>query len=146
MNDSQPNPLRVERTFPVPAEKVWRALTINEEMKQWYFQLPEFRAEVGFEFSFEGSSKSGTKYNHHCRIVEVVPNQKIAYSWDYEGYEGSSSVAFELFSEGDGATRVVLTHAGLETFPASNTDFAVGNFEEGWNAILGELLGGYLGK
>ena len=34
--------------------KVWKAITDKDEMKQWYFDLKDFKAEVGFEFQFLG--------------------------------------------------------------------------------------------
>ena len=76
---------------------------------------------------------------HLCKITEVIPNKKLTYSWRYEGYEGNSFVTWELFPEGN-RTRVRLTHEGLETFPASNPDFAKSNFEQGWTEILGDML------
>jgi len=106
-------------------------------MKQWYFKLPEFKPVVGFEFQFEGGPPEKT-YLHFCKITEVVAGKKITYSWRFDGYEGISCVTFELFTEGD-KTRLRLTHAGLETFPAIN-DFARKNFEEGWHYITGTSL------
>jgi len=50
-----------------------------------------------------------------------------------------------LFAEGN-KTRVKLTHTGLETFPASNADFAKGNFVQGWTHIIGTSLKEYLEK
>jgi uncharacterized protein YndB with AHSA1/START domain len=38
----------IERTFKAPVAKVWRALTDVDEMRQWYFDLKEFRPAVGF--------------------------------------------------------------------------------------------------
>jgi uncharacterized protein YndB with AHSA1/START domain len=69
-------------------------------MKQWYFDLAEFRPEVGFEFSFTGQGQKGVQYLHHCKVTEVVVGKKLTYSWRYEGYEGMSYVHFELFAEG----------------------------------------------
>jgi uncharacterized protein YndB with AHSA1/START domain len=31
---------------------VWKAITNAADMKQWYFDIPGFKPEVGFEFSF----------------------------------------------------------------------------------------------
>jgi len=45
-------PIVIERTFDAPVAKVWKAITDKDAMKQWYFDLPEFKAEVGFEFQF----------------------------------------------------------------------------------------------
>lgn len=138
-------PFVIERTLNAPVEKVWGAISDNNEMKQWYFNLPDFKAEVGFEFSFKGGPDDGPQYIHQCRVMEVIPQRKLAYSWKYEGYEGDSLVTFELFPEGD-KTRLKLTHSGLETFPAANADFARKNFEMGWNEIIGKLLPNYLGN
>jgi uncharacterized protein YndB with AHSA1/START domain len=32
-------PFVIERTFNVPVERVWKAITDREEMKQWYLTL-----------------------------------------------------------------------------------------------------------
>ena len=37
-----------------PVAKVWKAITDKDDMKQWYFDLAEFKPEVGFEFQFKG--------------------------------------------------------------------------------------------
>ena len=47
-------PVVVEQEYNTSIDKVWNALTIKEEMKYWYFNLPEFYAEEGFEFQFYG--------------------------------------------------------------------------------------------
>jgi uncharacterized protein YndB with AHSA1/START domain len=77
-------PLVVERTFDAPVALVWRALTQVEDMRRWYFDLKEFKAEVGFEFAFVVEHE-GTTYDHRCKIVEVIPQKKIAYNWRYHG-------------------------------------------------------------
>lgn len=135
-------PYVIERTFNAPIDKMWKAITDKNEMKQWYFDLSDFKPEVGFEFQFEGGP-DGRIYIHLCKVTEVVPGKKITYSWRYDGYEGISYVTFELFAEGD-KTRLRLTHAGLETFPVSNPDLAKENFAAGWTAIIGTNLANYL--
>jgi uncharacterized protein YndB with AHSA1/START domain len=135
-------PFVIERVFAASPEKLWKAITDKNEMKQWYFDLGEFRPEVGFTFRFEGGPDHKT-YIHICEVTEVIPLKKLTYSWRYEGYEGISYVTWELFPEEKG-TRLKLTHAGLETFPVSNPDLAPGNFAEGWKDIIGNQLRKYL--
>lgn len=135
-------PLIVERTYNAAIDTVWAAITDNSQMKKWYFDLEAFVPEVGFAFQFTGGPED-RQYLHLCKVTEVIEGRKIAYSWRYDGYPGESVVSFELFEEGD-KTRLKLTHEGLGTFPASNTDFARSNFEGGWNHILGTSLKGYL--
>jgi uncharacterized protein YndB with AHSA1/START domain len=132
-------PFIIERTYNAPVSKVWKAITDKDEMKQWYFDLAEFKPVVGFEFQFTGEGHKGEKYLHLCKITDVVPGKKLTYSWRYDGYEGNSFVTFELFEEGN-KTRLKLTHEGLETFPANNPDFAKESFAEGWTYIIGKSL------
>ena len=133
-------PFIIEKIVNAPVSKVWKAITDQKEMKQWYFDIPGFKAEVGFKFQFYGEGKTGEKFLHLCEITDVVKNKKLTHSWRYDGYEGNSFVTFELFDEG-GKTRVKLTHEGLETFPrTAHDDFAKENFAEGWTHIVGKAL------
>jgi uncharacterized protein YndB with AHSA1/START domain len=127
----------IERTFNAPVARVWKALTDAEDMRRWYFDLKEFEPEVGFEFEFTVEHE-GVNYHHLCRITEVVPQKKLAYTWRYQGHEGDSLVTFELFADGD-KTRLKLTHEGLETFPKLPA-FARKNFMKGWTEIIGASL------
>jgi uncharacterized protein YndB with AHSA1/START domain len=132
-------PFIIERTFNAPIEKVWQAITEKEKMKQWYFDLAEFKAEPCFEFQFL-AGKENKKYLHVCKITEVIPGKKLTYSWRYDGYPGNSFVLFELSEEGK-KTKFKLTHAGLESFAASNNhDLDAKNFAEGWTQIIGTSL------
>jgi uncharacterized protein YndB with AHSA1/START domain len=131
----------IERTFNAPVARVWKALTDVEDMRRWYFDLKEFKPEVGFEFEFIVEHE-GMKYHHLCKITEVVPQKKLAYTWRYEGYEGDSLVTFDLFADGD-KTRLKLTHEGLETFPKLPA-YARENFVKGWTEIIGSSLKGFV--
>jgi len=136
-------PVVFERVYNAPSEKVWKAITDRDEMKKWYFDIAAFKAEPGFEFTFTGQGHKGEKYVHLCEVKEVIPEKKLSYSWRYEGLPGNSLVTFELFSEGD-KTRLKLTHAGLESFPTGNADFAKESFMGGWDYITGTSLKNYL--
>ena len=127
----------MERTFNAPVGRVWTALTDVNEMRQWYFDLKEFKPEIGFEFEFVVEHE-GNNYHHLCKVTEVIPQKKIAYTWRYKGEPGDSLVTFELFPEGD-KTRLKLTHSGIETFPKTPA-YARKNFEAGWTAIIGSEL------
>ena len=127
----------VERTLNAPIARVWRALTDVDQMREWYFDLKEFKPQVGFEFEFVVEHQ-GNSYHHLCSITEVVPQKRIAYTWRYKGEPGDSLVTFELFGEGE-KTRVKVTHTGIETFPKTPA-FAPKNFEQGWTAIIGTEL------
>lgn len=142
----KPEPIIVEKIYNAPVDRVWNAITNNDEMKKWYFDIPEFKAEPGFEFRFYGTGKQGQKFLHLCKVVEVVDRKKLSYSWQYEGYEGNSLVTFELFAEQD-KTKLKLTHEGLASFPVTaHNDFAKQNFVEGWTHIIGNRLKNHVEK
>ena len=130
-------PIVLERILDAPVERVWTALTDVNEMREWYFDLKEFRPEIGFEFEFVVEHE-GNNYHHLCKVSEVIPQKRIAYTWRYKGEPGDSLVTFELFPDGD-KTRLKLTHAGIETFPKTPA-YARKNFEAGWTAIIGSEL------
>jgi len=127
----------IERILNAPVAKVWKALTDVDQMRQWYFDLKEFKPKVGFEFEFVVEHE-GNSYHHLCKVTDVVPQKKIAYTWRYKGEPGDSLVTSELFAEGD-KMRLKLTHSGIETFPKTPA-YARKNFEAGWTAIIGTEL------
>lgn len=135
-------PVIIEQLLNASVADVWKAITDKDQMEHWYFDLAEFKPEVGFKFQFTGG-KEGRSYLHLCQIIDVIDARRLTYSWRYDGYKGSSFVSFELLAEGD-KTRLTLIHEGLESFPASNPDFAKQNFVEGWTYILGTSLPNFL--
>ena len=133
----------LERTFDAPVGRVWTALTDVDQMREWYFDLKEFRPQIGFEFEFIVEHE-GNSYHHLCRVTDVVPEKRIAYTWRYKGEPGDSLVTFELFPDGN-KTRLKLTHTGIETFPRTSA-YARKNFEAGWTAIIGSELKQFVEK
>lgn len=133
-------PLIVEQEFNAPIELVWRAITEKELMKKWYFEVSDFKPEVGHTFQFEGGEE-GKRYLHLCKVLEVIPPEKLKYSWRYDGHEGLSYVTFLLSSIG-AKTKLTLVHEGLETF--THLDFSRKNFTTGWKYLIHESLKEYL--
>jgi uncharacterized protein YndB with AHSA1/START domain len=130
-------PLTIERTFAAPVALVWRAITNRDDMAKWYFDMENFEPKVGCEFRFVVEHESN-KYDHRCKITEVIPQKKIAYTWRYEGHKGNSLVTFELFPDGE-KTKLKLTHEGLDTFSKTSL-FARKNFLQGWTSLIGTEL------
>ena len=136
-------PVIVVQEYNTSIDKVWNALTNKEEMKYWYFNLPEFYAVNDFEFQFYGGKDENNQYLHLCKITDVSLQNKLSYSWRYDGYPGISFVTFEVI-EKDSKTTLKLTHTGIETFENENSDFAKSEFEAGWKYILHTALKNYL--
>jgi uncharacterized protein YndB with AHSA1/START domain len=137
-------PLIVERTFNASPEKIWKALTEKEKIKEWSFDMDDFKPDPGFEFRFYGE-KDGRKFLHLCKVLEVIKEKKLRYSWKYDGYQGESFVTYELIPEGN-QTKLRLIHEGIESFPSDNDDFSRENFTMGWTEIIGTLLKNFIEK
>ena len=121
-------------------ENVWQALTDPDAMKVWYFpQLRKFEPVVGFVMKFEDDRST---YRKHWQVTQVMNKRRLAHTWTYDGYPGTSEVIFELSREGD-KTLLKLTHSGLGSFP-DDPHFARHRFEEGWKSIIGYKLKNYL--
>jgi len=133
----------IDRTLNAPVARVWEALNDVDQIRHWYFDLKEFKPKAGFEFEFVVEHE-GHNYHHLCRVTEVIPQRKLAYTWRYKGERGDSLVTFELFAEGE-KTRLKLTHTGIETFPKTPA-YARKNFEAGWTGIATELENFLQGK
>ncbi|KAF0239198.1 MAG: hypothetical protein FD181_178 [Prolixibacteraceae bacterium] len=101
--------------------------------------------EVGFEFRFWGGTEN-RQYLHICVITEVIPVQRLCHTWSYEETPGITELCFEITPAGDNLSKLKLSHAGFETFPADNPDLDLKNFDEGWEYILGTPLKNYLEK
>ena len=136
----------LERIFNSPVEKVWKAITDINQMKQWYFpQLETFQPEKGFETKFN-IQHEGKDFLHIWKVIEVMPMKKISLEWKYAGYPGNSLVSFELFTEGN-KTRLVLTHEGIGSFmPGKYPELGKKNFINGWTSFMDKGLKEFLGK
>lgn len=132
-------PLILERSYHAPIEKVWKAITDRDQMKQWYFDFEEFKAEKGFKVQFTGGDEN-VQYLHEFEVLECDPPNKLSYSWTYPDYKGYSVLTWELFKEEADKTQLRLTHDGLESFPQENLNFRKESFTAGWNYFLNEAL------
>lgn len=68
----------VERDFPHPPMKLWRALTTPHLMAEWLMKT-DFAPEPGRRFTLSGDW-GGTL---DCRVLEIEPLRRLAYSWDH---------------------------------------------------------------
>jgi uncharacterized protein YndB with AHSA1/START domain len=113
--------VRIERHYPHPIDKVWRAVTASGHLTAW-FPTPveiDLRIGGGLRFAgFEGVDAAGT--------VEVLdPPRLLAFTW------GADRLTFEL-APVDRGTSFTLTHSFDDRAGAAS-------FATGWEACLGGL-------
>jgi uncharacterized protein YndB with AHSA1/START domain len=132
--------VKLSKIFNVSVGDVWAALTEMERMEKWYFTVPNFVLEEGHVFSFDAGG-----ILHGCQIIELKPNEILAYTWTHpENSQGTSVVRWALESLGATKTKLSLTHSGLESFADAGDLFKEENYEWGWNGFVGISLRNYL--
>lgn len=128
-------PIVVETIINAPAPKVWKAITTANDISEWLMYLKEFKPEAGFEFKFKGTDPKGKEYPTSCKIMEVIPNKKLSYTWSYDEFPAYSLVTYEL-NEENGRTNVKLTHEGLENIPAKHSEASKQKHYDGWIMLI----------
>lgn len=94
----------VEREFPHPPERIWRALTQPELIEEWLMKN-NFSPVVDhrFDLDFDWGSVA-------CRVLEVEVNKTLTYTWDAD--ELRSVVTWTLTPTGSG-TRLRMEQTGF---------------------------------
>ena len=142
MKTTEP-PVVVSQSFSHSRETVWKTITQPELMRQWFFDnIPDFKTEVGFETQFLISNE-GRNFTHQWKITEVIPQQKIVYSWSYPEYLGHAYVHFELTGHGQ-ETVLTVTNIVTEDFPDHIPEFKWESCQGGWTYFIKEQLPNFL--
>ena len=118
--------VRFEREYPHTVDRVWRMITVPEQMAQWFPTTVEVDLREGGEMRF--THPGGEMGPMNGRVVELDPPRVFAFLW------GEELLRLELAPAGDG-TRLTLTHL------ISNADEAARN-AAGWHVCLDKLGGG----
>ncbi len=110
--------LTVTRIINAPCAMVFRAWTEPEQLAQWFgpaeVELRDLKVEVkiGGAFRVHFVSKTG---DHIAtgNYREIVPNQRLKFSWSWEHYAMPDSVVTVNFEDLGQTTRLTLVHEGL---------------------------------
>ena len=71
----------VERDFPFPPERLWRALTQPHLIEEWLMKN-DFEPVVGHRFDLRADWGSV-----ECRVLAVEPNKTLSYAWEALGLQ-----------------------------------------------------------
>lgn len=135
MNDAPPasRSVVVERDFPWPPEKLWRALTQPHLIEAWLMKN-DFAPVVGHRFNLRGDW--GGVLDCEVRLVE--PERRLSYTWDFThedpAFDLRSVVTFTLEPTAAG-TRLQVEQVGFR--PEQKQAF--GGARAGWARFLDKL-------
>jgi len=128
--------------YPYPVEVIWECLTVPEILKQWSLSTGDFKAEVGFKWMEARKPKPKLNWDGkmYFEVLEVVPMQKLAYSFKGGPREGEITldtiVTWTLIPK-DNGTELHLEHSGFKGARMFFTSFIM---EMGWRKHVHKRL------
>ena len=127
--------VRIIREFDAPPEKVFRAHTDPELVKQWLgprrheMKIDHYDCRTGGSYRYLHVS-DGNEYGFHGSFHEVRPNELIVQTFTFEGQpDGVALEKLRLEDLGNGRTRLVATSL-VDSF-ADRDAFVASGMEEG---------------
>jgi uncharacterized protein YndB with AHSA1/START domain len=133
--------LVVKRRFKAPVEKLYAAWTDAEQMKRWFapgdMSVPSAEADVVIGGRYRVKmSESGSDCEFHTTAGvyrEVIPNQRLVFTWQWEGSELETVVTLEFKSLSANETELTLTHEGFDSEDTRD------KHAQGWEGCLAKL-------
>ena len=123
----------VDREFPFPPEKIWRALTQPHLIEEWLMKN-DFKAAVGHHFKLRGDWGGVLD----CEVLAVEPNKTLSYTWNFAhddaAYNLQSVVTFTLTPISTG-THLRMEQSGFRP----DQKQAYGGAKAGWQQFFAKL-------
>jgi len=129
--------LVVERLFPHPPEKLWRALTESPLLAQWMMNN-DFEPVPGRKFQFRNDPKPNWNGIVDCEVLVVDPMHRLSYSWGVgkgEGIAGLQWVVLWTLTPADGGTYLRMEQSGFGPDQQANYNGA----KYGWHKMFDGL-------
>jgi uncharacterized protein YndB with AHSA1/START domain len=126
-----PHALVIERQFPHPPEKLWRALTESPLIAQWLMNN-NFEPTPGHKFQFRADPVPNWNGIIDCEVQIVEPQKKLSYSW---GTLGHGTVVLWTLTPTEGGTQLRMEQSGFAPDQKANYNGA----KYGWNNFLNKL-------
>jgi uncharacterized protein YndB with AHSA1/START domain len=123
----------VEREFPYPPDKIWRALTQPQLIQEWLMRN-DFQPVVGHRFNLTGDWGGVLD----CEVLAVEPSNTLSYTWNFAhddaAFNLNSVVTFTLTPTSAG-TLLRMEQSGFRT----DQKQAYGGAKSGWQGFFGKL-------
>jgi uncharacterized protein YndB with AHSA1/START domain len=131
--------LRLTRLINAKREKVFRAWTDPDWVCRWFapgeMTVPnaDVDAKVGGNYRIQMQNNEGKLFITSGTYKEIVANEKLVFSWGWEGDDRYESVVTILLNDSEGGTELTLIHERLR-----NTE-SVEKHTQGWTGCLANL-------
>ena len=124
-----PRALVIERVFPHPPEKLWRALTENQLVAQWLMKN-DFEPVIGRKFKFQSEPVPNWDGVINCEVLIVDHLKRLSYSWITMGVE---FIVLWTLTPAEGGTQLRMEQSGF----GPDQQRAYQGAKYGWQNFLG---------
>lgn len=151
MNDAALKPdtqdIVVDEVLAHAPETIWKTLTTGELIGRWLMAPTGFEPVEGKHFTFQTKPAGAWDGIIHCKVLEVMPNERLVYAWkggheENVGYGSPlDTVVTWILSRTENGTRLRLVHSGF-VLPKNASAFKT--MGEGWKKVVhnvGDIAG-----
>jgi uncharacterized protein YndB with AHSA1/START domain len=131
--------LQVRKFIKAKRERVYAAWTDPELMKKWFapgtMTVPaaEANAIEGGQYHIQMRKESGELHTAYGEYQQIIPQQKLVFTWGWEGPNHYETLVTVEFNDKDGGTEVILTHERFKDAEDAR------HHTEGWQGCLESL-------
>jgi uncharacterized protein YndB with AHSA1/START domain len=122
------------RSLDAAPERVWRALTDDKELTEWYWPQ-SLHPSIDVDLRVDGAYRiaaSAPEMAVSGRYIEVAEPSHLVTSWQWDGEDAVSTVTFDLASDSPNRTELTVTHSGL-------APDEVESHRQGWSDCLNRM-------
>jgi uncharacterized protein YndB with AHSA1/START domain len=130
---SQIETIAFEIDLPHKPEKVWRALTDPDLLREWLLPVIGLELTPGAEFTFKTQPYPGWDGTVNCRFIEIEPLRKLRYTWTVPFLD--TVVTFTLTPTASG-TQLTIVQSGFNAEQKRES----GGARYGWKMMGGKLV------
>jgi uncharacterized protein YndB with AHSA1/START domain len=131
--------LRLSRIIAAKRERVFQAWITPALMQQWFcpgdmsVPLAEADPRVGGAYKVRMQNSKGEVFTTVGVYREIIPNEKLVFTWGWEGPERHETLVTIELSDRDGGTELVLLHERFADQAAAD------HHGQGWRGCLENL-------
>jgi uncharacterized protein YndB with AHSA1/START domain len=125
----------LERVYPYPPERVWRALTDRQALAEWLMPN-DFQPTVGHKFQFNVGPQWGWRGYVDCVVLEVDEPHRLSYSWEGDPKHPPTVVTW-ILTPVEAGTHLRLEHTGFRGLRGLFLKSILGG---GWKGMLRKSL------
>jgi len=131
--------LTMTEQFAAPLERVYRAWSSADEIERWFapgaMRVPEAEVDLrpGGRYRIVMEDTDGSRHIVTGEYREVTPNERLAFTWQWEGSEAITFVEVEFRAIDADSTELKLVHTRFATEELRD------RHGQGWGGCLANL-------